>query len=112
MAKDLVDQRNGGYYVAGTRVSLDSVVYACLRGESAEEIVESFPVLNLEQVSGALDFYFANKTLVEDYLKEQERAHELLYQEARQRDPAFYEKIDDARKKLRNADALTKSSPS
>lgn len=100
MAKDLVDQRNGGYYVAGTRVSLDSVVYGCLRGESPEEIVESFPVLNLEQVCGALEFYWANQALVEEYLREQEREYARMYEAARQRDPAFYEKIDDARKKM------------
>jgi hypothetical protein len=29
-----VDEPNGGLYVAGSRVSLDSVVYAYLRGES------------------------------------------------------------------------------
>lgn len=100
MAKDQVDQRNGGYYVAGTRVSLDSVVYACLRGEPAEEIVESFPVLNLEQVRGALEFYRANQALVEEYLREQKREYARLYEAARQRDPGFYEKIDDARKKM------------
>ena len=69
MAHNQVDQRNGGYYVAGTRVSLDSVVYAYLRGESNAGIVESFPVLNVEQVAGALEFYLANKTLVEEYLR-------------------------------------------
>jgi hypothetical protein len=37
---EYVEQRNGGYYVAGTRVSLDSVVYAWLRGESSIGIVE------------------------------------------------------------------------
>ena len=31
---EYVEQRNGGYYVAGSRVSLDSVVYAFRRGES------------------------------------------------------------------------------
>jgi hypothetical protein len=33
MAKEYVEQRNGGYYILGTRVSLDSVVYAFLRGD-------------------------------------------------------------------------------
>jgi len=41
---------NGAYQVAGTRVSLDSVVYAYWRGESPEGIVDSFPTLTLEQV--------------------------------------------------------------
>ena len=43
MAKEYVEQRDGGYYLAGSRVSLDSVVYAFLRGESPESIAESFP---------------------------------------------------------------------
>ena len=47
MAKDYVEQLNGGYYIANTRVSLDSVVYAYLRGESPEGIAESFPALSL-----------------------------------------------------------------
>jgi uncharacterized protein (DUF433 family) len=54
MAAEYVEQRGGGYYIAGSRVSLDSVVYAFLRGESPEGIVESFPALSLEQVLGAV----------------------------------------------------------
>jgi len=38
---EYVEQRNGGYYVAGTRVSLDSIVYAFLRGETPEGIQDS-----------------------------------------------------------------------
>ena len=40
--------------MAGTRVSLDSVVYAFLGGHTAESIAQSFPVLTLEQVYGAI----------------------------------------------------------
>jgi hypothetical protein len=43
MPGEYVEQRNRGYYIQGTRVSLDSVVYAFLRGESADGIAESFP---------------------------------------------------------------------
>ncbi len=49
MAKEYVSQQPAGYVIEGTRVSLDSVVYAFLRGESPEGIVESFPTLTLEQ---------------------------------------------------------------
>lgn len=34
MAKDYVEHHSGAYLIAGIRVSLDSVVYAFLRGES------------------------------------------------------------------------------
>jgi len=36
MANQYVEQRDGCYYVSGTRVSLDSVVYAFLRGVAGE----------------------------------------------------------------------------
>jgi hypothetical protein len=38
MAKEYVEARDGGYYVVGTRISLDSIVHAFRRGESAETI--------------------------------------------------------------------------
>ena len=54
MSNAYIEQRDGAYFVAGTRVSLDSIVYAFLSGESAEAIAQSFPVLNLEQVYAPL----------------------------------------------------------
>jgi uncharacterized protein (DUF433 family) len=99
MAKDYVDERNGGYYVAGTRVSLDSVVYAFLRGESPEGIVDSFPVLNLEQIFGALAFYMANREMVDEYLRKGEEEFNRLREEARKNRPAFYAKLEAAKRK-------------
>jgi uncharacterized protein (DUF433 family) len=51
MAKDYIEQRDGSYFIEGTRIPLDSVVYAFLRGESPEGIAESFPVLGLDRPS-------------------------------------------------------------
>lgn len=42
MAKEYVEERNGSFYVSGTRISLDSLVYALRPGESAETIRENF----------------------------------------------------------------------
>lgn len=42
-----VEKREGAYRIHGTRVSLDSVVYAFLNGEPAESIARAFPVLDL-----------------------------------------------------------------
>lgn len=71
--RDYIEQRSGGYYLSGSRVSLDSVVYAWRRGESPETIRENFPSLNLEQVYGAITFYLGNKPAVDKYLAEIER---------------------------------------
>jgi uncharacterized protein (DUF433 family) len=93
-----VDERNGGLYVAGSRVSLDSVVYAYLRGESPIGIAESFTSLSLDQINGAIKYYLANRVDVDAYLKCQEIKFEQMRQESRAKDPAFYAKMDAARK--------------
>ena len=95
-----VEQRNGAYYLKGIRVTLDSVVYAHLRGESPEEIIRSFPVLTLEQVKDALAFYEANRKHVHEYLEQQETEFDRMAEEARRKDPEFYARMDRARKEM------------
>ena len=41
MAKEYIEDRDGNYYIAGTRISLDSIVHAFRRGESAETICQN-----------------------------------------------------------------------
>lgn len=57
MPDSCVDFREGGYWVAGSRVSLDSIVYAFLQGDTAESIAQSFPAISLESVYGAIAYY-------------------------------------------------------
>jgi uncharacterized protein (DUF433 family) len=72
--QDYVEQRDGGYYVAGTRIGLDSIVLAFKDGESPETILRSFPLAGpLVRVYGAIVFYLENKEKVEAYLTDQER---------------------------------------
>ena len=105
MAREHVEQRDGGYFIEGTRVSLESVVYAFLRGESPEGIVESFPALELEQVVGALAYYLENRDLVDRYLSEGRREFEAMRQEARRNNPALYAKLAEARKRSQTPSA-------
>jgi len=72
MAKEYVEERDRNYYVAGTRVSLDSIVQAFRRGESPETICQNFELLNLEEVYGAIAYYLANQTEVDAYLIRQD----------------------------------------
>jgi uncharacterized protein (DUF433 family) len=74
----VVNTENGGVRIAGSRVSLDSVVYMYLEGRDAEEIVHQFPVLTLEQVHGALAFYMGNQEAVEEHLRQQKERWEAL----------------------------------
>lgn len=73
----------GGWRVAGSRVSLDSVIYGHLEGLTPQGIVELFPSLSLEQVHGAIAFYLRNRVLLDEYLRsQQDRWRELQEQSA------------------------------
>lgn len=72
--QEYVEEREGGYYIAGTRIALDSMVGAFKAGESPETILRSFPLAGpLVRIYGAITFYLENKTNVEACLKDQER---------------------------------------
>jgi uncharacterized protein (DUF433 family) len=93
VAKDHVEQRDGGYWVAGTRISLDSLVYAFLRGASPESIAQSFPVLRLEEVYGAVAYYLAHQAELDAYLRSAEQQFDELRHDARSLNPLLYQKL-------------------
>jgi uncharacterized protein (DUF433 family) len=68
VAKEYIEERDGNYYVAGTRISLDSIVYAFRRGESPETICQNFELLRLEEVYGGIAYYLANQAEIDAYL--------------------------------------------
>jgi uncharacterized protein (DUF433 family) len=55
----LVVSEDGTIRIAGTRVSLESVVHHYEQGASAEEIVLRFPVLRLADAHSCLAYYLA-----------------------------------------------------
>jgi uncharacterized protein (DUF433 family) len=63
---------------------LDSIVYAFLEGDSAETIQQSFPVLTLAQVYGAIAFYLDPQTEVSSHLRQEEIDFEQKRQTSRQ----------------------------
>lgn len=77
-----VEIRNGGYYVAGTRIGLDNLVYAFRRGECAEDILRAFPsIQSLVKVYGAILFILEHPDAIEEYLGDQERLWKELQEE-------------------------------
>jgi uncharacterized protein (DUF433 family) len=97
MSKDYVSLIDGAYRITGTRVSLDSVVYAWMGGISPESIVDSYAVLTLEQVHGALAFSLANQEGVDNYLRQVEAEFDDLSQklshQLQQTNPLLYQKL-------------------
>ena len=98
LSAEYVVATESGYYVAGTRVSLDSMVHAFLGGQTAEAIAQAFPVVTLEQVYGALTFYLAHRETVDEYLAARRSDIEERRQAARAADPMFYQKLAAARR--------------
>jgi uncharacterized protein (DUF433 family) len=92
-AKSYIEFRNDAYWIEGTRISLDSIVYAFQSGASPESIMQSFPLLTLEQVYGAIAFYLANRTEIDTYLAAEEEAFDAMPQPLQTTDPALYNKL-------------------
>lgn len=103
MNKSYVEHRNDGYWVADTRVSLESIVYAFLEGQSPESIAQSFPVLTLEQVYGAVAFYLSNRADIEIYLNQTRADFEAKRMASRESDAMFYQKLIDARRRVESS---------
>ena len=101
MNKIYVEERDGGYWIAGTRISLDSIVYAFHRGAAPETIRRSFPLLTLEEVYGAITFYLAHEQEINDYLRQSELKFESEAQQRReqfrQANPELYDRLTRAR---------------
>jgi uncharacterized protein (DUF433 family) len=101
MSKDYVTEVSGAYRITGTRVSLDSVVYAFLNGVSPEGIVDSFPALTLEQVYGAIAFYLAHQAEVDAYLRQGEDEYAALSQRLREQNLLLHQKLTAFRQQKR-----------
>jgi uncharacterized protein (DUF433 family) len=96
-AKSYIEYRNDTYWIEGTRISLDSIVYAFQQGLSPESIAQSFPLLTLEQVYGAIAFYLANRTEIDAYLTAEAEAFEKMPQPLQTSDPTLYDKLMKAK---------------
>lgn len=98
-ASPYIEERNGGLYVAGTRVSLDSVLVNFREGASPEKIVQAFSTLKLSQVYGAIAYYLENEQLIDAYLAEGQRFFESAPQLS-QTNPELFARLEAARQQL------------
>jgi uncharacterized protein (DUF433 family) len=69
----LISDQDGVIRVRGTRVRLDTVVFAFNEGATPEEIVSRYPALNLEKVYAVIAYYLGNQTDVDAFLSQQEQ---------------------------------------
>jgi uncharacterized protein (DUF433 family) len=97
-ASPYVEARGRGYYMSGTRISLDSIAYSVIRGQSVEEILEDFPAISSrEKLEGAVAYVRAHPAEIEEYLAEGAR----IWQELQSQNPPeiveAFRKYDEAR---------------
>ncbi len=100
MHSEYVEQRNGGYYVAGTRISLDSVVYSFNEGQSPEAIQEDFPLLKRAQIYGAIAFYLDHQVEIDEYLEGAKRDFESNSVPLLEENPELWERLQKARDRI------------
>ena len=74
---EYIEVRNGGYYVAGTRIGLDVIAYDFRNWRTAEAIFEAYPSIgSLAKVYGAITFILEHPKEIEAYLADQDRRYE------------------------------------
>ena len=71
--------------VAGTRVPLDTVIYAFNEGATPEEIAQNFPTLDLASIYAIVGYYLQNRPEVERYLEQRKVQREKVKKELQAR---------------------------
>ncbi len=100
MSYEYIEEREGAFYVAGSRVSLASIIYSFRDGASPETIQQGFPSLSLAQVYGVIAFYLSHPQESEAYLQELKRKWQELERNGQAPDEELRAKIGQARRRL------------
>lgn len=78
---------HGVIRVGKTRLPLDTIIYAFNQGASPEEIVMSYPSLELGDVYAVVNYYLHNRTEVDSYLSQREAQASRIKDENEKRFP-------------------------
>jgi uncharacterized protein (DUF433 family) len=78
---------NGVVRVAGTRVTLETIVDVFNTGATPEEIAQDFPVLRLADVYAVITYYLRHREEVEAYLDSRRTAAEEMRKEIEAHSP-------------------------
>ena len=78
---------DGVMRIGNTRVRLDTVIVAWKQGDSPEQIVENFDVLNLADVYAVISYYLNHRAEVDRYLEQNRVQADRVQQEMDTRFP-------------------------
>ena len=99
MDREFVERRDAGFYLIGSRVPIDRIVWEYRNGEDPETIQSHYPTLSLEQVDGGITFYLNHKDEVEQVIEERRRAED-AYIAAHPTPPDIQEKFERMRQQM------------
>ncbi len=63
---------DGVVRIDGTRVTLDTIIYAFRDGATAEEMVQQYPALSLSAIYSVIGYYLQQSDKVDAYLRRRE----------------------------------------
>ena len=72
---------DGVIRVSGTRVTLDTLIFAFIEGATAEEIAQQYPSLELADIYAAIAYYLRHRSEVESYLKKRQKQADIVLME-------------------------------
>jgi uncharacterized protein (DUF433 family) len=81
---------DGSAYVGNTRVRLETVISAFHRGDSPEQIVDSFDVLSLAEVYGVIAYYLNHLEIVDAYIQQQNHLAEQIHHKIAKEHPQMF----------------------
>ncbi|MGE3888972.1 MAG: DUF433 domain-containing protein [Vicinamibacterales bacterium] len=79
---------DGAVRVAGTRVTLDTIVAAFQSGATPEEIAQQYPVVPLVDVYAVITYYLRHQAEVGAYLEVRQQRADEVRAEAERRSPS------------------------
>ena len=85
----LAADSNGVIKIAGSRVTLDTVVRAFGRGATAEEIAQQYPSITLADTYATISYYLQHRAAVEKYLEKRHKHAKVVREQNEKRfDPS------------------------
>jgi uncharacterized protein (DUF433 family) len=91
--KQYIKFSEGDYYVAESRVLLESIVTEFLDGRSPESIQQSFPTLKLAEIYGAIAYYLDHQAEINAYLQQRRADYEARRQMSISQDEEFHRRL-------------------
>jgi uncharacterized protein (DUF433 family) len=101
-AAPLNQDSEGTVRITGSRITFDTFIAAFKRGNTAEQIRDSFPSLSLAQIYGVISWYLDHQADAEEYLKQRENEAETVRQEVENETDSsgFRERMQQRREQL------------